>query len=221
MISKNVMFYMNTIFIFLIPTAATTTLDDVHILATVLYGTDTRGRILLIAGPLPSTVEDIIKADQSRMNPKAIVKVVPMFKNITSLPPDVDRENILQELKSYSNVLKADLSNVESRKMLKNFWHYIVKERDSYHKDKKKAKTGGREEHTTEHVNTVENTTVWMNKSSHDDYMPNDIYYAIEKKCANWADGCDSKSPSILDMSSSYFKVPVGHRQKPFKLRWP
>lgn len=42
--------------------------------------------------------------------------------------------------------------------------------------------------------------------TSADDFIPNDIYYNIEKKCVNWSDGCNVGSKSFLNLTSRYFK---------------
>lgn len=191
--------------------------EDVYLLATALYGTDTRGRHLLISEPIPLVIKDIITADmQARIHPKAKVKIVPIAQ-YTSLALEDAEQNILLQ-KAYPNVLKVDLSKVESRRTLKTVRYYIVDESNRHRRKKDKAERGSLTETITEQ--TTNKTISPKKESDPGDYMPNDIYYAVEKKCANWADGCDTKSPSILEMSSTHFKVPLGYQMPPRKLRW-
>ncbi|CAB3258966.1 unnamed protein product [Arctia plantaginis] len=47
---------------------------------------------------------------------------------------------------------------------------------------------------------------------AYDDYVPNDIYYSVEKRCVNWSDICDVQTGGLLNMSTSnfnYFKRPI------------
>lgn len=67
-------------------------------------------------------------------------------------------------------------------------------------------------EKTNEFEKVTDKTDLLNSLEAYDDFVPNDIFYSVEKRCVNWSDICDIQTGGLLNMSTSnfnYFRKPI------------
>lgn len=220
--------------------------NTVYVLATALYfSEDNHDKTLLIVGRLSEDAELLIKKDlQVRLPETALsVKVVPAFQNIYEIPVHTNLWDHMRA-KYHNNILIiSNLTAVQSRRIMKHMDKRILMYKSRKQNEENpthKTDEGNTEtDYFTENVTLpYDGNTTILHTTPHEpshsggnpetttDYdqfarfVPNDIYYAVEKRCANWADGCESNDGSIFGQPSIYYHVPKIKYKFPHKLRW-
>lgn len=201
--------------------------EKLYLQATVLFYGDELNRTVLITGPLPKVLDAIITKDLEFKTPsdvQPIVKVVPVYNYVSDIPSDDPHDVYEKLLKAYPNLIKADFPE-HTRKYFK------LKARSNKNndsnispEDKNSSKVyyfiPNNNETNSENITTTPDYSKFTQVTPYvlgpEKFVPNDIYYAVEKKCTNWADNCGQKSGSFLSTPLKSLFMPQNFFMKKF-----
>lgn len=162
---------------------------------TALFYVDLRGRIILVTGTVPESVEQTIKSDfQERTKNHVSITVVPLFENESDIPK---KKKILQLLKTtYSSVYVTSIPIVKSKVIVAELKNHLETQFQRNLTSKKTSR-----KHRRRGTGTAIATAQALPMK---DFVIHNVYYGI---CPNGANGCQLKSAS--EFSSTNPRTPL------------
>lgn len=210
--------------------------DTLYLQATVLFYKNSKGELFLANGTIPEVAALAVRDDISSRVQGALVKVVPIFNNSNKMPQtfnvldyvkDEYKTIVVTELpENVSRKLGRDLIDIQQETGLLNGKNFRISriltsnkntlkptepECNSCEVDSESSSIEANNTNRVKDTNEVSDIEEVPESNEHTDSFenvpPNDIYYGIEKKCVNWADGCNMQSKNILELPSRYLSL--------------
>lgn len=176
------------------------------VIVTALYYVDLGGRIILVTGTVPKSVEKIIKADlQDRIKKDVSILVVPLFEKESEVPK---KKNILQLIKDrYRSIYVTGIPILKSMAILGEM-KQLVKKTFKRNLSSTSATTDKNYRRSnkdfTAQVSSPMSTPL---ATPMKDLIVHDVYYGI---CPKGANGCQLDSPPFSELLSTQ-KNPLHH----------
>lgn len=197
--------------------------DKLKVVVTALFYTDAKGRILLVTGPLPRDSDETIQTDlQGRLKDEVSIHVVPIFEQLENIPFLDDVLNLIK--KAYSAIYIANIPKEKSGLIVEDMRRFLSARRSNFTDLINQLLDNNNTYNVSYNVTpgpvflhgkfTKQSTTKKTTRTKHkkkiftspEDFIPNDIYYGIEKTCVNWNQNCRSRSPLLYRILSNIMR---------------